>query len=78
MKGRRVWVCGCAGAWVLIAAALPGTAGWLEDAGIELHGFSEYRYGERCGEMAGISKDLLSSVDEEHKRTVEQSSQLRA
>ena len=42
-----VWVRGCVGAWVLLALVLPGLAGWLEDSDIELHGFGEYRYGER-------------------------------
>jgi hypothetical protein len=42
-----VWVRGCVGAWVLLALVLPGSAGWFEDADIGLHGFGEYRYGER-------------------------------
>lgn len=36
------------------------------------------RYGERCIEMTEISKDLLSSVDEDNKRMGESSSQRRA
>ena len=44
---KRVWVRGCVGAWVLLVLVRPGLAGWFEDADIELHGFGEYRYGER-------------------------------
>ncbi len=40
---KRLWVCGCVGAWVAFAACA---------ADIELHGFGEYRYGERVEDQA--------------------------
>jgi hypothetical protein len=37
---------------VVLIAAATAPAGWLEDADIELHGFAEYRYGERLETQA--------------------------
>jgi len=40
---KRVWVCGCVSVWAAFAACA---------ADIELHGFGEYRYGERVEDQS--------------------------